>query len=586
MRSRTLNLALLALGRPATSAIRPSPWICRSCQIRSGREKQFSFQSNSEKQKPFYITTPIFYVNAAPHVGHLYTMVLADILKRWQQLKGNTAILCTGTDEHGMKVQKAAEQAGIDPKLFCDKGAAIFRELAQKAEISNDHFVRTTDKEHKDAVEYAWYLLQEKGLIYTAKHEGWYSISDEAFYPESAVKRYLDPTTGSKIMISTETGSQVEWSSETNYHFRLSAFREPLLEFYKANPNWIAPESRMKEVVAAVESGLEDLSISRPSQRLTWGIRVPHDETQTIYVWLDALMNYATKAGYPWAPGSETAGGWPADCHVIGKDIVRFHCIYWPAFLMALNIHLPNKILTHAHWTLGGLKMSKSTGRVVDPFHALDRFGPDVMRFFLAHEGGLQNDADYDNIRIISMYNKFLNQTLGNLASRVTRGKRWSVRGAVERVGTIQADEWEEGPGSRYYHNSLSSVPAKVAEALDSYDPRTALRLIADLARGSNQFLQMSKPWETITSFGPGEPGLATDRTIFLAAESLRMTGILLRPFMPNKARLLLDQLGVDESRRTFKYCRPGSDLNYGVPMVDVGAGQKGALFPRLSSDE
>lgn len=240
----------------------------------------------------------------------------------------------------------------------------------------------------------------------------------------------------------------------------------------------------MKEVIQSVESGLEDLSISRPSDRLTWGIGVPEDETQTIYVWLDALMNYVTKAGYPWPPGKENAGGWPADCHVIGKDIVRFHCIYWPAFLMALDLPLPRNILTHGHWTIGGSKMSKSTGRVVDPFHALDRFGPDVMRFYLAHDGGIQDDGDYDNMRIITMYNKFLSGALGNLASRVMRGKRWSVRGAIERVGKLPVEDWQEGPGSRFYHNTLSTVPATVEALFDSYDPRKALFQITEFVRG------------------------------------------------------------------------------------------------------
>jgi methionyl-tRNA synthetase len=275
----------------------------------------------------------------------------------------------------------------------------------------------------------------------------------------------------------------VEWSSEKNYHFRLSEFRDRLLDFYKNNPDWIKPQSRMKEVIQAVESGLEDLSISRPSERLTWGIPVPGDHTQTIYVWLDALMNYVAKAGYPWQPGSEHVGGWPADCQIIGKDIVRFHCIYWPAFLMALGLPLPKNILTHAHWTLGGSKMSKSTGRVVDPFNALDRFGPDVMRFYLTHEGGFQNDADYDNARIIAMYDKFLLGSLGNLATRVMRGKKWSVRGAVERAGALPMAEWEDGPGSRFYQNTLCGFPARIKAAMDSYDPRKAAFEIAEFVR-------------------------------------------------------------------------------------------------------
>ncbi|KAF2832110.1 hypothetical protein CC86DRAFT_366002 [Ophiobolus disseminans] len=513
-------------------------------------------------------------------------MVLADIIKRWQVLKGRNSILLTGTDEHGMKVQRAAAKAGIDPKPFCDKGAEIFKELARKAEISNDHFIRTTDREHKDAVEYAWFLLQEKGLIYEEKHEGWYSVTDEAFYTQSAVQPYLDPPTGRKMMTSIETGSEVEWSSETNYHFRLSAFREKLLEFYKANPTWVVPEHRMKEVVQSVEAGLEDLSISRPYDRLTWGIRVPGDETQTIYVWLDALVNYITKAGYPWTPGLDTAGGWPADCQVIGKDIVRFHCIYWPAFLMALGLPLPKQIFSHAHWTLGGSKMSKSTGRVVDPFHAIDRFGSDVMRFYMGHEGGVQDDSSYDNIRIIQLYNKFLNHQLGNLASRVMRNKKWSVQGAVQRVGGRSAEEWEEGPGANFWNNSLSKIASKLDSSFELHDPRKAVFQLADFVRGANDFFQMSAPWQKTLSFGPREPGEEVDKIIYEAAEALRLIGILLQPWMPNKANLLLDQLGVRHDRRTFDWCKPGADLEYGEPMIELGVGYSGVLFPPLPSEE
>ncbi|KAF3038778.1 methionyl-tRNA synthetase [Didymella heteroderae] len=510
-------------------------------------------------------------------------MVLTDIVKRWSVLRGKKAIMCTGTDEHGLKVQKAAAKAGADPKAFCDKGADIFRDLARKADISNDHFVRTTDKDHKDVVQYAWFLLQEKGLIYEQKHEGWYSVTDECFYPQSQVQPWIEPSTGRKIMTSIETGSEVEWSSEENYHFRLSAFREPLLEFYKANPDWIVPEHRYKEVIQSVESGLEDLSISRPYDRLQWGIRVPDDESQTIYVWLDALMNYATKAGYPFVPGKEQEGGWPADCHVIGKDIVRFHCIYWPAFLMALGLPLPKKILTHAHWTLGGAKMSKSTGRVVDPFHAIDRYGPDVMRFYMAHDGGIQDDASYDNAHIIKLYNKFLNQQLGNLASRVTRGKKWSVRGAVERIGSSPPEYWSEGPGSQFWTNSLSTVTTKVDSLFDAYDPRKALHQLTEFVRSANAFFQMSKPWDNILGFAPGEPGEDVDRTIYLAAEALRMTGILLQPYMPHKAEMLLNQLGVKEDRRTLAYCQPGGDLDYGTPMVQLGSKHEGDASQRFA---
>lgn len=367
----------------------------------------------------------------APHVGHLYTMILTDVLKRWQVLKGRRAILCTGTDEHGIKIQQAATKANMPTKEFCDTTAEVFKSLVERAGLANDHFVRTTDTDHKEAVQYFWHMLKERGHIYSSKHEGWYSVSDETFYPESTIEKRLDPATGTTFMASKETGKEVEWTSENNYHFRLSAFKEPLLQFYKENPTFVVPENRMKDVVQWVSDGLEDLSISRPVERLSWGVRVPDDDTQTIYVWLDALINYIAKAGYPWAPGQESAEGWPADVQVIGKDIVRFHCIYWPAFLLALDIQPPQQVLAHAHWTLGHQKMAKSTGNVVNPFFALDRFGLDTMRYYLIHDGGISDDSDYGNDRIVEKYQKGLQHGLGNLLTRITRPKLWSVRDSV-----------------------------------------------------------------------------------------------------------------------------------------------------------
>lgn len=373
-------------------------------------------------------------------------MVLTDILKRWQLLHGRSAVLCTGTDEHGMKIQRAADKAGTEPKLFCDAGADVFKILAEKAALSNDYFVRTTGQRHKDAVQYAWHVLKERGYLYEAKHEGWYSVSDETFYPPSQVHLIVDPPTGRKIMTSIETGKEVEWTSELNYHFRLSAFRERLLELYADNPEFIVPSTRHNDVVASVIEGLKDLSVSRPSERLTWGITVPDDPSQTIYVWLDALLNYISVAGYPWPPSSSsnehTTGPWPADVQVIGKDIIRFHTIYWPAFLMALDLPPPKQVLTHAHWTLGRQKMAKSTGNVVNPFFAIDRFGVDVMRFYLGHDGGIKEDSDYSNYHIIERYKKSLQGGLGNLCSRVVRGKGWSVRYAVQSfAGKLRAED-------------------------------------------------------------------------------------------------------------------------------------------------
>ncbi|KAI9876198.1 MAG: methionyl-tRNA synthetase [Pleopsidium flavum] len=251
-------------------------------------------------------------------------MVLADILKRWEVLRGKQAILSTGTDEHGMKIQRAASKAGMDLRSFCDKNYKAFELLAKRANVDCDYFIRTSNSDHRSAVQHFWMMLKERGYIYTSKHEGWYAVSDETFYPQSAVQLILDPPTGRKMMTSIETGKEVEWASELNYHFRLSAFRDRLLEYYRLNPWFVYPPTRMRDVIQAVTSGLEDLSVSRPVERLSWGIRVPDDDSQTIYVWLDALINYLTVAHYPFqVPGEEERHGWPADCHVVGKDIVR-----------------------------------------------------------------------------------------------------------------------------------------------------------------------------------------------------------------------------------------------------------------------
>lgn len=526
-------------------------------------------------------------------------MVLADVLKRWEILKGRNAILCTGTDEHGMKIQQASAKAGSEPKPFCDKGAAIFQTLAARANLSNDHFVRTTDPEHREAVEYAWHLLNERGYIYQSKHEGWYSVSDETFYPESQVHLVLDPSTGRKIMASKETGKEVEWTSEQNYHFRLSAFKDRLLDFYEQNPAWVTPKAKMREVVSAVESGLEDLSISRPYKRLTWGIRVPTDPEQTIYVWLDALMNYVTKAGYPWAPGSEHAGGWPADVQVIGKDIIRFHCIYWPAFLMALDLPLPKRILAHAHWTLGRQKMAKSTGNVVNPFFALDRFGADTMRYFLINDGAIKNDADYDNQFIIDRYKKHLQGGIGNLASRIMRGKVWNVKRAVERfhgksVSEIAAIAGEDEDVKKFALGT-ESFAKHIDNKMKGMRPNIAVKTIMTYVFAANSFIQNQGPWaigNQLHEQAAAPDGkvdvqleLKMDRIIYLCAERLRLTGILLKPFMPGKADQLLDMLGVDEDRRSWDMTVLGSDGEYGVSKVSLHKGHMGTLFPPLISE-
>ncbi|KAL4979730.1 tRNA synthetases class I (M)-domain-containing protein [Aspergillus desertorum] len=556
----------LSWANPLLSHRRPS-WKCASCRIAppaTARSLRRYATTVDGACKPYYVTTPIFYVNAAPHVGHLYTMVLADVLKRWRTLMGdNEAQLLTGTDEHGMKIQQAANAAGIDTQAFCDRNCLTFKALAEAANVNYDHFIRTTEPAHKEAVQYFWEMLQHRGYIYTSKHEGWYSVSDETFYPQSQVNLSLDPATGRKRMVSTETGKEVEWSSETNYHFRLSAFQDRLLELYKTD--FITPTQYTEQVVKSVSSGLSDLSISRPVERLTWGIPVPNDNTQTIYVWLDALVNYLTKAGYPFPPGEGSRLGWPADVHVVGKDIVRFHCVYWPAFLMALDLPLPRHVLVHAHWTMNREKMSKSTGNVVNPFFAIDRFGVDTMRFFLAHRGGLASDSDYDNRYIIRDYKKYLQQGLGNIAHRTIGCAKGKLRDYI--INATSGNSPATGD-DQAYQITLEQLSGKVAKCMEALDPRAALEEIVELILLTNKYFHNSEPWQN-----PAEK----QRVIFNAAESMRIMGILLQPFMPNKAKQLLDMLKVDPSRRNLSDAGYAQDVTYGENI------KKKILFPPLA---
>lgn len=522
-------------------------------------------------------------------------MILADVLKRWHELKGRKSLLLTGTDEHGMKVQQAAEKHDAAPKEWCDIQAEKFKHLAARANLANNFFMRTTDEDHKEAVRHFWFLLKEKGMIYESKHEGWYCVSDETFYPESMLDRKVHPLTGEVSFASIETGNSVEWIEEKNYHFRMSALKDQLLEFYQQNPDFITPSSRMREVVQWVQNNLEDLSISRPSSRLDWGIRVPGDDTQTIYVWVDALINYLTKAGFPnWQPGKETSGGWPADVHVIGKDIVRFHGVYWPALLLAVGLSPPKKLLTHAHWTMNGRKMSKSLGNVVNPYYAIDRWGVDTMRLFLVHDGGIENDANYDNSFIVQRYKKIMAGTFGNLLSRVTRSKSWNVRESVQAAPMLTASLHQSKVDSKYtalfeaQKARVESIYREMDELMETPDPRRALMALAEVGFASNKFITEIAPWTIARGLKEAsqEEHMRLEaviaQTIYIMAETIRNMGILLQPYMPQKAMEMLDILGVPHKNRTFEFCGFGKDMDYGVPMRDPGRTAHESLFPPL----
>ncbi|KAF5632820.1 methionyl-tRNA synthetase mitochondrial [Fusarium sp. NRRL 52700] len=586
---------------------------CRAYAPTSQWRRSNSTESTG-KEKPFYVTTPIFYVNAAPHIGHLYTMVLADVIKRWKQISGHEAYLATGTDEHGMKIQQAALKEGLPPKEFCDNNANKFKDLAEHANISHDFFIRTTDQEHKDVVQQFWLLLKARapeGLgIYKGKHEGWYCVSDECFYPEDLVQPSVSPQTGRKMMVSKESGNEVEWISEDTWFFPLSKYKEKLLQFYDENPDWIQPAHRMNEVRNWVQDHLEDLSITRPATRLNWGVKDPEDPNNTIYVWVDALVNYLTTSGFgtKWQVGDKDTGIWPADMHIVGKDIIRFHAIYWPALLMAAGLPLPKQILCHNHWTMSNRKMSKSVGNVVNPFFAVQRWGLDALRYFLMKNGSYKGDSDYSNEYIAAIYEKDLQANVGNLFNRISRVRNsaWCTMEAVEYAKAGRFEDINEilpagspvlptGPLSPDLNlnfltleKGLQSRPEEIRLHMTENRVNDALRCIFWLLQDTNRFISETAPWKILKEKSDANARTRLNWVIYRAAEALRIAGIFLQPVMPEKATQLLDGLGVKPERRTVEYAHADADLDYGTgpAIVDAKPNAFGSMFPPVAGIE
>ncbi|KAG0360842.1 methionyl-tRNA synthetase [Gamsiella multidivaricata] len=493
-------------------------------------------------EKPYYITTPIFYVNAVPHIGHLHSAVLADTFKRFQEFKGCKAMLSTGTDEHGLKIQQAAEQAGVKEIVLCDTVSQHFRALFDAANVSYTTYIRTTEPRHADAVKELWDQLWTKGYIYKGKHEGWYSVSDEAFYSPSQVEEKMNEKTGEKYHVAIETGKHVEWMMEENYKFKLSAFADRLLDWLEQNPDTILPKSRHQEVQGWLRNGLSDLSVSRPRSRLTWGIPIPGDDSHVMYVWMDALTNYLTVTGYPWSTISEAQKavcGWPADAHVVGKDILRFHAVYWPAFLMAAELTLPKRIVAHAHWTQSKMKMSKSIGNVVDPFTAMKEFGTDAIRFYLMNDGGLADDAvpacpSMDNVNF----------------------------------------------GDKVLHSKLEQLPEMVDEAMSNYRTTHATQAIFDMLAEANAHFSHWEPWKLVKDPASKD---RLDTVLWYAMESTRMAALLLQPIMPTKTSEMLDQLGIRKDERSWEFARIGRGWETGAELRRVVAGSA-PMFPQLKA--
>ena len=479
----------------------------------------------------FYLTTPIYYVNGAPHIGHAYTSIASDVLARWKRLDGFDVFLLTGTDEHGQKVEKAARDAGLDPQSFTDRISADFRDMAARMGVSNDDFIRTTEERHKRGCAALWERLETAGQIYLGAYEGWYAVRDEAFYGEDELVTRPD---GSKVAPS---GAPVEWVREPSYFFRLSQWQDRLLKLYESVPDFIAPTARRNEVLSFVRGGLQDLSISRTT--FDWGIPVPGAPGHVMYVWLDALANYITAMGFP-DEDDFCWRYWPADLHVVGKEIVRFHAVYWPAFLMAAGLPLPRRVYSHGWWTVEGEKMSKSIGNVIDPRELVDSYGLDPVRYFLLREVPFGNDGDFSRRALVNRLNNELANDLGNLAQRSLSMIARNCGGRLPARGPATAED-------AALLAAAEALPGLARERIDRMAFGEVLEEVWKVIRAANAYIDHQAPW-ALRKTDP-ERMAAVLRVL---ADAQRVIGTVLQPFMPGSMAKLLDQLAVPPEARAL----------------------------------
>jgi len=469
--------------------------------------------------KNYYITTPIYYPSAKPHMGHAYSSIIADFFARFKRIDGYNVHFLTGTDEHGLKIQRAAEKNKLDPLKFCDEISQTFRKLSRTLNLSNTDFIRTTEERHKKTVQHLWSTLEKNDDIYLSKYAGWYSVSDEAFYGEDEITKKEDK------MVAIQSNSIVEWIEEESYFFRLSKWQESLLEYYEKNPDFISPKAKKNEVISFVKSGLKDLSISRKS--FSWGIKVPNNENHIIYVWLDALTNYISALNYPNIKDDLFKKFWPASLHLIGKDILRFHSVYWPAFLMAAKIPLPKKIYGHGWILSGDEKMSKSKGNILDPLDIIEIYGLDALRYYLIKEVSFGNDGNISVERLEDCINSDLANNFGNLCQRVTAFAEKNCSSKVPKLTKFNDDDL-------LMLNKFTNNLSILREEIDKQNINFYINFIVSALFETNKYFNDQEPWKKKNDKE------RLDVIVFTSLEMIRKISFMLYPIIPDSIKKVL----------------------------------------------
>ena len=479
--------------------------------------------------KNYYITTPIYYPSAKPHMGHAYSSIIADFFARFKKIDGFNVYFLTGTDEHGLKIQRSAEKLNKDPKSFCDEISKTFEDLTKTLNLSNTDFIRTTEKRHKVSVQNLWNILEKNNQIFLSKYSGWYSVSDEAFYNEDEVEEK------DGLKISKSSGSTVEWVEEESFFFKLSEWEKPLLDFYEKNKNFILPESRRNEVISFVKSGLKDLSVSRKT--FSWGVKVPSDENHVVYVWLDALTNYLSSLKYPDENNELYKSFWPADLHIIGKDILRFHAIYWPAFLLAAKIEPPKRVYGHGWILSGDEKMSKSKGNILDPLEIINAYGLDPLRYYLLKEVSFGNDGNISEEKLENCINSDLANNFGNLCQRVLSFAEKNCSSLI--------------PDHKFNDEDLEILKPlnnldKIRSFIDNQDINQYMSFIVDRLFAANKYFNDQEPWKK------KDDRLRLNTIVYTALELIRKITILLYPVMPETSVKVLNVFNETENSIDF----------------------------------